>query len=119
MKLKELAIDGLGTRSDLQVGGFGDGLSIVYGENGAGKSTIRDFVRGTLFNIDRKISAEANCSVGRLIVSNGPDEFQLSRGVQMKSEVDVRALTNFNGNGSSRLHQFASAILCEYQHCAV
>ncbi len=99
MKLKELAIDGFGTRRDLRLGGFDDGLSIVYGENGAGKTTVREFIRGTLFDINGSLPVNTRHSAGRLKVTNGRNEFQLSRDVQLNSEVDIQALTDVNSDG--------------------
>ena len=49
MKLTELSIDGFGVCRNLNLGRFHDGLNVVYGETGAGKSTVRQFVRGIFY----------------------------------------------------------------------
>lgn len=118
MKLKELAIDGLGTRRDLHLGRFSEGLTLVYGENGAGKTTVRQFIRGTLFDIDQDMRLKTNApySAGRLNVICGPDEFQLSRDVQLNSEVDIRELTNTANSSTDRvnsLQQLAGSLNAE------
>ena len=56
MKLTEIAIDGplngLKNFRNLRLGRFDDGLNFIYGENAAGKSTLREFIRGVLFGFD-------------------------------------------------------------------
>lgn len=116
MKLKKLAIDGFGAHRNLQLGTFNDGFSIVYGENGSGKSTIREFVRGTLFDFGQtgRLPNNKSYSAGRINVVCGVDEFQLSRDVQLNSAVDVRALTNGSANHQvSSLQQLAGNLNTE------
>ena len=86
MKLKELAIEGshLSKHRTLQLGRFSDGLTIVYGESGAGKSTVRRFIR------DRVLSrgGQSNIAVenrlqGRISFVEGNREIQLGIGTSM------------------------------------
>ena len=86
MKLKELAIEGshLSKHRTLQLGRFSDGLTIVYGESGAGKSTVRRFIR------DRVLSrgGQSNIAVenrlqGRISFVEGNREIQLGTGTSM------------------------------------
>lgn len=109
MKLKELAIDGPSNYTPLQLGGFSDGLSIVYGEKGSGKSTVRKFVRGTLFDFLQtgQHAASSQHAAGRLNVVHGSDEFQLTRDVHLNSAVGVRALTNTSPLQVNSLQQLA------------
>lgn len=80
MKLKELAIDGLGAHRNIHLGRFADGLSIVYGENRSGKSTTREFVRRTLLGGSPDQLNNGSTGInGRLNVLSGNDEYQLSR----------------------------------------
>ncbi len=53
MIIKNLHIDGFGHFHDLQLGEFSKGLYLIYGKNEAGKSTLMDFIRMTLFGYDR------------------------------------------------------------------
>ena len=88
MKLKELAIEGvhLNTHRTLQLGRFSDGLTIVYGESGAGKSTVRRFIRDQILkqaggsNIPRD-----NAPRGRISFVQGNQEMQLDAGAALGS----------------------------------
>jgi len=42
-------VDGYGAFDNYSIDGLHPGLSIVFGHNEAGKSTLLDFVRGVLF----------------------------------------------------------------------
>ena len=53
MIIKKIHIDGFGHFHDLHLGEFSKGLYLVYGKNEAGKSTIMDFIRMTLFGYER------------------------------------------------------------------
>ena len=51
MKIKRIDIDSFGTVNQWHSGELDDGINIVYGPNEAGKSTITEFIRSTLFPI--------------------------------------------------------------------
>lgn len=53
MKIDHLHIDGFGTFHDKKISGFSEGVTVLYGENEAGKSTLLDFIRFTLFGYPR------------------------------------------------------------------
>lgn len=53
MKIDRLHIDGFGVFHDKEISGFSDGVNILYGPNEAGKSTLLDFIRFTLFDYPR------------------------------------------------------------------
>ncbi|MEX2485375.1 MAG: AAA family ATPase [Brumimicrobium sp.] len=53
MKIERLHIDGFGTFHDKEIGGFKNGVNVLYGKNEAGKSTLLDFIRFTLFEYPR------------------------------------------------------------------
>ncbi len=113
MKLKELAIEGLGVHRNLQLGRFGDGLTIVYGENGAGKTAVREFIQGTLFGLTTGgyLADRQHLVAGRLNVSRGVDEFQLRRDVGSNTLLDVRPLNLTSGfERSPSLPQLAGAV---------
>lgn len=55
MRLSQLHIDGFGIFSDHTITGLQPGLNIVLGENEAGKSTLLQFIRFTLFGYPRPI----------------------------------------------------------------
>lgn len=49
MKISEVHIDGFGTWKDLSLGEFGDGVTVIYGPNEAGKTTLMQFMRTMLY----------------------------------------------------------------------
>ncbi len=49
MKINRLTIDGYGVWTGLRVERMADGLSVLYGPNEAGKTTLLEFLRGTLY----------------------------------------------------------------------
>ena len=109
MKLKELAIDGLGVNRTLQLGRITDGFSLIYGENGAGKTALCNLVRETLigFNSARGQSNRAT-SPGWLTVTKGMDEFRIKRDLPIDSAnsvVDVQPLNANQLNHAYSLHQ--------------
>ena len=53
MKIDKLHIDGFGVFNDKQITGFKSGINVLYGKNEAGKSTLLDFIRFTLFDYPR------------------------------------------------------------------
>lgn len=50
MKIDKLHIEGFGVFHDKKIEGFKPGINILYGKNEAGKSTLLDFIRFTLFD---------------------------------------------------------------------
>ena len=59
MKIDRLHIDGFGVFHDREISGFSDGVNILYGPNEAGKSTLLDFIRFTLFDYPRFFSVNS------------------------------------------------------------
>ena len=111
MKLKELAIDGFGAHRNLHLCHFNDGLTIVYGENGAGKTAIREFVRGTLFGFTTNQTVSNHpFSAGHLNVSHGAQEYQISRDSQPNSDVDIRLLSGSAAGVGNSLSQIAGGL---------
>ena len=53
MKIDRLHIDGFGIFHEKQITGFQKGINVLYGPNEAGKSTLLDFIRFTLFDYPR------------------------------------------------------------------
>ncbi len=56
MKIHEVEIDGFGAWNGLSLSGVSDGLTVIYGPNEAGKTTLMQFVRAMLygFNDERR-----------------------------------------------------------------
>lgn len=53
MRIDRINIDGFGVFHDKNVKGFQKGINVLYGPNEAGKSTLLDFIRFTLFEYPR------------------------------------------------------------------
>ena len=53
MRIDRINIDGFGVFHDKNVNGFKKGVNVLYGPNEAGKSTLLDFIRFTLFEYPR------------------------------------------------------------------
>ena len=58
MKITGIHVDGYGTLADLDLDGLAPTLSIVYGLNEAGKSTLLDFIRAVLFGFPTRRSRQ-------------------------------------------------------------
>ena len=54
MKITGWHVDGFGTLKDYPVDGLGDGVTLIVGENEAGKSTLLAFLRAMLFGFPKK-----------------------------------------------------------------
>ena len=63
MKLQEILLEPNGTNQQLQLGRLADGLSVVYAENGGGKSNVCQLIRQTLFGRNQNVAHWPN---GRL-----------------------------------------------------
>jgi uncharacterized protein YhaN len=55
MHINALHIDGFGIFNDFELGGFDKGINLVVGANEAGKSTLLQFFRYTLFGYPRSV----------------------------------------------------------------
>lgn len=49
MRIEAIRVEGYGILADVNIDGLTDGLTVISGENEAGKSTLLDFLRGVLF----------------------------------------------------------------------
>jgi len=119
MKLTNLAIDGYGVCRDLRLGRFNDGLNLVFGETGAGKTTIRNFVRGVLYGFEspspHAVPNLSPMSGGRLDVEHNNCDYRLVREIQIAGNLNLQPLTaianqsirdvgQLNGNLNPPLH---------------
>ena len=96
MKLTDLAIDGYGVCRNLHLGPFSQGLNVVFGQTGSGKSTIRSFVAGVLFGTHthtaRNNYSNIDTSPGHLIVERQSERLRLWREGQGTGELHARPL---------------------------
>ena len=52
MYISSLKIDRFGVWTDLRLNGFSEGINVIYGPNGSGKTTIVRFIGATLYGFD-------------------------------------------------------------------
>ena len=57
MRLKKLYLDGFGHFHKYAIDGISDNVTVFYGPNEAGKSTLLAFIRGVLFEFPRNVSS--------------------------------------------------------------
>lgn len=111
MKIDQLNIDGFGIFHNKEIKGFKKGINILYGNNEAGKSTLLDFIRFTLFEYprfweDRRPPLNGGKHGGRLFLKNNVEEsFSIYRHGNNK---DV--LFGYNGEETSNLQQYKQFI---------
>ncbi len=98
MKLTELAIDGYRNFRNLHLGKFSEGLNFIYGENGVGKTSLRNFLREVLFGSDSLsasfFSGAVKPSFGHLDVRQGADEFRVQRDTQVNDYLRIQPISN-------------------------
>jgi len=58
MRIESLHIDGFGHYTDQSIGTFDDALTVVRGQNEAGKSTLLAFMRAVLFGFPARLGAQ-------------------------------------------------------------
>ena len=119
MKLRELAINGMGVSSSLHVRNLNDGFSILYGEKGAGKTTVRNFVRDSIYGGTSSAygsTTGARLNNGHLNVQVGTSEFQITRSPNAganESSVSIRSLHPNSNGGTPSLDQVTSNLAAE------
>lgn len=99
MQIKKLHINGFGLFNEKEISGFKSGITVLYGRNEAGKSTLLDFIRFTLFGYPRSIIERRNplhggLHGGKIWLENKKNE-PLSiyrRGDKKKFELDYKGV---------------------------
>jgi uncharacterized protein YhaN len=99
MKIHRLRVERCGGWNDLTLPLTADGLTVLYGPNEAGKSTLMRFIRGVLFGFDPQDEAgpgarprRLGCA-GELIVSEGDEEYTLRRESEYEGRTGLRVTT--------------------------
>ena len=75
MEIEGWAIDAFGALSDAEHRGVNSGLSVIYGPNEAGKSTLRHFVLGVLFLLGQFVVWWQILGSGQLMRNNPHSSF--------------------------------------------
>ena len=87
MKIADLQVDGFGVWKGLTVDDFNDGMTVFYGQNEAGKTTLMQFVRSMLFGFsefrrDRYVPpVYGGLAGGSMAVSSPLGGFEIQRHV--------------------------------------
>ncbi len=83
MKLTELAIDNFGVCKKLRLNRFSNGLNIIYGASGTGKTTLQRYIQNVLFGFTKD---HHDCT-GNLIFHNGHELTRLSRRAEFNTHL--------------------------------
>ncbi len=125
MKIRKLHIDGFGIFHDKNIKGFTQGINVMYGPNEAGKSTLLDFIRFTLFEYphhlaDRRAPINGGDHSGTIYLTNSTGASLAvyrhgnAKGFQLeykgKTTEDESRYHNLIGNASIDLYKNIYAI---------
>jgi uncharacterized protein YhaN len=116
MEIEGWAIDAFGALSDVEHRGVNSGLSVIYGPNEAGKSTLRHFVLGVLFGFSPSTGRDLPYSPssggfrsGRLFLRNDDEELTITRVEQRNARGGV--VTLLGADGTARADAELAALL--------
>jgi uncharacterized protein YhaN len=102
MKINALEIDGYGVWTGLKLERLSDGLSVLYGANEAGKTTLLQFIRSMLYGFspdrDRYFPpVHGGIPGGTIDVSGPPGHFEIARHLQADGSGEEILLTAPDG----------------------
>ena len=103
MIIKDLHIDGFGVWNDLELDGLDGGLTLLYGENETGKTTLLEFVRSVLYGYSDERRAKylppvhGGVGGGTLVVSAHSGKFSVRRRAEGDAHGGRLDLTNLQG----------------------
>ncbi len=116
MKITALEVDRFGTWSGLKLDELSDGLSVVYGPNEAGKTTLMQFVRSVFygFSADRRrylpegVAARAG---GSIQVAGSEGQFRISRYTDLGRAAAREELALWTSDGARQGEHVLRALL--------
>lgn len=103
MIIKDLQIDGFGVWSDIELGELDGGLTLMYGENETGKTTLLEFMRSVLYGFsDERRSkylppVRGGVGGGTLVVSAHSGKFRVRRRAEGEHNGGRLDLSNLQG----------------------
>ncbi len=102
MKINALEIDGYGVWTGLRIERISDSLSVIYGANEAGKTTLLQFIRSMLYGFsparDRYFPpVHGGVPGGTIDVSGPPGRFEIARHLQADGSGEEVVLTAPDG----------------------
>lgn len=100
MRIKDIQIDGFGVWKGLKIDDLPEGVTVFFGPNEAGKTTVMQFVRTVLYGFSTERRARylppvnGGTAGGRLRVDAGGADFTLERGGPAADIADDRGRLN-------------------------
>jgi uncharacterized protein YhaN len=110
MKIKAIHVEGFGVWSDLRLDDFPDSLTVLYGPNETGKTTLMQFVRSVLFGFSPQRRqrylppASGSAAGGGLVVAQHGRSYLLHRGIDQdgfESELRIEPLGGEGDEGKA------------------
>lgn len=98
MIVRRLIVDAFGALRDLDLDGLGPGLTVLYGPNEAGKSTLMRSLRWLLFAQDLVPPPQGAASVRARLASGPEGEWHVARRVTAKARRGVLVATTPQGD---------------------
>lgn len=116
MRLRRIEARRFGALCDQELGPLGDGLTVVFGPNEAGKTTLTALVRQVLYGFpkkttsDRRFDPSDGDAVGSLVFADGRGEWRLQRSVKSNGRASgTVALDGPDGAGDAE--QFVAGLV--------
>ncbi|RPJ62018.1 MAG: hypothetical protein EHM24_26155, partial [Acidobacteria bacterium] len=95
MKIRTCRIEGFGIFNEWTLAGLPDGLTVIYGDNEAGKSTLLAFLRGVLFGFPPRSGGEEQYAPLRGGRFGGSLEIDLPSGIYRVERTSTRRARRF------------------------
>lgn len=118
MKIHSLEVDGFGVWSGLKLPAFDEALTVVYGPNEAGKTTLLEFVRGVLYGFSPARRTylpplHGGRPGGMLEISSAQGRFQVGRHDEDPVASPLGQLTITAADGTRHGEHFLKVLLAE------
>ncbi len=116
MRITDLAVDGFGVWSGLELTELSDQLNVFYGANEAGKTTLMQFVRSILYGFSPQRRARylppvrAGRPGGTVRVVAGEQSYAISRFADEPGELGEAALVSDGGDAVQDEHALAALL---------
>ncbi|MEC7407521.1 MAG: AAA family ATPase [Planctomycetota bacterium] len=117
MKIKEIQIDGFGVWTGLSVDALSDGMTLFYGPNEAGKTTLMQFIRSMFYGYSKERQNRYFPPVfggkpgGAILASGAGGDYRICRNPcsEPGRSGDLLTITNEEGN-PERQHRLTSLL---------
>ena len=118
MKIHTVEVDGFGVWSGLKLPALDEAISVVYGPNEAGKTTLLEFIRGVLYGFSPARRAylppvHGGQAGGGMEISSPQGRFQLARHDEDPRGCPLGQLTITAADGTRQGEHFMKVLLAE------